>query len=141
MYAFRLRFKLCYKIHPIKRNLCKPTVIRCAQQTLILKVQKLHFIVPVFSATKSLDQSEIMDYLKYQQETRNTFDSRVDQSARPIGWVDGKSVSWISVYDLYSAALCCCCFFFFRKVGLRDMKSMEKSVSSNKGNKSEKDFE
>ena len=37
-----------------------------------------------------LDRDELIDYLKYKQQTRSTFDGRIDQQVEPIGYVDGK---------------------------------------------------
>uniref|UniRef100_A0A914DTA6 Uncharacterized protein n=1 Tax=Acrobeloides nanus TaxID=290746 RepID=A0A914DTA6_9BILA len=40
----------------------------------------------------ALDRQELMDYLTYKQETRSTFDGRVNQQVEPIGYLDGKPI-------------------------------------------------
>uniref|UniRef100_A0A0N5AUZ9 Peptidase_M14 domain-containing protein n=1 Tax=Syphacia muris TaxID=451379 RepID=A0A0N5AUZ9_9BILA len=52
----------------------------------------LFTILTLLIAVLGLDRQELLRYLKYQQDTRSTFDSRIDQSARPIGYVDEKPI-------------------------------------------------
>lgn len=47
-------------------------------------------LLQMFAAVNALNRDELIRYLQYQQETRNTFDSRIDQSSQPIGWIDGE---------------------------------------------------
>uniref|UniRef100_A0A7E4W922 Citrate synthase n=1 Tax=Panagrellus redivivus TaxID=6233 RepID=A0A7E4W922_PANRE len=37
-------------------------------------------------------RDELLDYLKYKQQTRTTFDGRIDQQVEPLGYVDGKPI-------------------------------------------------
>uniref|UniRef100_A0A0N4ZY15 Uncharacterized protein n=1 Tax=Parastrongyloides trichosuri TaxID=131310 RepID=A0A0N4ZY15_PARTI len=39
-----------------------------------------------------LSREELIDYLKYKQETRSTFDGRIDPQVKPIGYVGGKPI-------------------------------------------------
>uniref|UniRef100_A0AC34Q702 Uncharacterized protein n=1 Tax=Panagrolaimus sp. JU765 TaxID=591449 RepID=A0AC34Q702_9BILA len=39
-----------------------------------------------------MEREELMDFLKYKQLTRSTFDGRIDQQVEPIGYVDGKPI-------------------------------------------------
>ncbi|VDD91552.1 unnamed protein product [Enterobius vermicularis] len=49
-------------------------------------------LLQMFAAVNALNRDELIRYLQYQQETRNTFDSRIDQSSQPIGWIDGEPI-------------------------------------------------
>uniref|UniRef100_A0AC34GXM3 Uncharacterized protein n=1 Tax=Panagrolaimus sp. ES5 TaxID=591445 RepID=A0AC34GXM3_9BILA len=43
-------------------------------------------------------RDELLDYLKYKQQTRTTFDGRIDSQVEPIGFIDGKPI-WPRVIE------------------------------------------
>uniref|UniRef100_A0A1I7T5C6 Serine hydrolase n=1 Tax=Caenorhabditis tropicalis TaxID=1561998 RepID=A0A1I7T5C6_9PELO len=53
-----------------------------------------------FLESESLTRQDLLDHLKYAQETRNTFDSRIRQGdyMKPIGYIAGKPI-WPRVLD------------------------------------------
>ncbi|EFP13052.1 hypothetical protein CRE_06916 [Caenorhabditis remanei] len=60
----------------------------------------LTLLLALVTVTHSLTRQDLLDHLKYAQETRNTFDSRIRQGdyMKPIGYVAGKPI-WPRVLD------------------------------------------
>ncbi|CAI2347075.1 unnamed protein product [Caenorhabditis sp. 36 PRJEB53466] len=60
----------------------------------------LLFILGLATIVSSLTRQDLLDHLKYAQETRNTFDSRIRQGdyMRPVGYVAGKPI-WPRVLE------------------------------------------
>ncbi|CAJ0587094.1 unnamed protein product, partial [Mesorhabditis spiculigera] len=45
-----------------------------------------------------LSRDDLVEFLRFKQETRNTFDSRVHQRVKPIGTIAGKPI-WPKIVD------------------------------------------
>ncbi|CAJ0932049.1 unnamed protein product, partial [Mesorhabditis belari] len=50
-----------------------------------------------------LSRQDLVDFLRFKQETRNTFDSRVHQRVKPIGTIAGKPI-WPKIVDRVEGA-------------------------------------
>ncbi|TMS34085.1 hypothetical protein L596_001737 [Steinernema carpocapsae] len=53
-----------------------------------LSVVLLLYVISV----NGIERQELIDYLEYRKNTRNSFDGRIDQQLRPIGYVAGKPI-------------------------------------------------
>ncbi|KAK0394581.1 hypothetical protein QR680_000817 [Steinernema hermaphroditum] len=57
-----------------------------------LLVTTLAFLLLFVISVNSVDRQQLIDYLDYKRNIRNTLDGRIDQQLQPIGYVAGKPI-------------------------------------------------
>uniref|UniRef100_A0A0K0E8W0 Uncharacterized protein n=1 Tax=Strongyloides stercoralis TaxID=6248 RepID=A0A0K0E8W0_STRER len=67
-----------------------------------LSCQLLFILILLININSELTREELIDYLRYKQQTRSTFDGRIDPQVKPIGYIDGKPIWPRSIEDAKS---------------------------------------
>uniref|UniRef100_A0A0N5B453 Uncharacterized protein n=1 Tax=Strongyloides papillosus TaxID=174720 RepID=A0A0N5B453_STREA len=52
----------------------------------------IFLFIHLINVNGELTKEELIDYLRYKQQTRSTFDGRIDPQVKPIGYIGGKPV-------------------------------------------------
>uniref|UniRef100_A0AC35FB98 Uncharacterized protein n=1 Tax=Panagrolaimus sp. PS1159 TaxID=55785 RepID=A0AC35FB98_9BILA len=61
-------------------------------------ILKIFLIFSLIFGCFCLERDDLLEYLKYKQQTRTTFDGRLDSQIEPVGYIDEKPI-WPRVIE------------------------------------------